>query len=272
MNPLSGPRAFAPVERVINRCIDRGVTFFDTADSYGAGWAERWLGRAVGRRRGEIMIATKAGLPATLGDKVLKRLPLFPASPASDRYAPKYIESAVERSLRRLGTDYLDVMMLHSPPVEVLEDKAWIETLTKLRDRGMIRFYGVSTRSPEDARVAIRDCGVDCVQLELNPCTLSGAKPALSLAAETGTAVIARQVLGSGTLLAGIAERLEADDAQQGTDEVAAALVRFALDIPEVSVALVGMRTVEHVDANTTSIDVAPEFVARVSQIAREIE
>ena len=197
LNPLSGVRRFADAAAVVHRCLALGVNFFETADAYGAGWSERWLGKALRNHRAEVMIATKFGLPRSLGDKVVQRahdrVPIpgwFRADPL-DRYTVAYATAAVEQSLRRMGTDHIDVVMLHSPPTSILRDGDWAAALETLRDRGSIRFYGVAARSLSDAIFAIRGCGVDVVQVELNACTLGGASELFAAAAETGTAVVA---------------------------------------------------------------------------------
>jgi len=268
---------FATVRDVVDRSLDRGITFFDTADSYGAGWSERWLGRALGRRRDEVMIATKCGHPATLTGKLLGRLPLpgwapiLPLISPGRLFSPRYIELAFQRSLRRLGTEYLDVLLLHSPPADVLNDETWVEAFVNLRDRGVIRFFGVSARTPEDAARAICNYEIDCVELELNPCTIAAAEPALALARERGTAVIGREIFGSGRLLNEVVSRLGGPDAGERRGETAAAaLLEFALGIPNVTVALVGMSNVEQVDANASQSKPSPEFVSQVIEAARD--
>src|ERR1019366_8471604 len=94
----------AGATNVVNAALDAGVNFFDTADVYGATESERYLGRALGARRSEVVIATKFGMP--LDDR------RFGASPA-------YVRSACEDSLARLGTDYLDLYQLHYPDAKV---------------------------------------------------------------------------------------------------------------------------------------------------------
>jgi aryl-alcohol dehydrogenase-like predicted oxidoreductase len=275
LNPFSRTR-FSVARDVVREAIDRGITFFDTADSYGAGWGERWLGRALGSRRDEVLIATKCGHPATLSGKLLSRIPKarrsrsLPFPQANHLFSPEYIESAVLDSLLRLGSEHVDVLMLHSPPATVLSDGSWAEVLSSLRDRGLIRFFGISARSSDDAALAIRDHDVDCVEIELNPCTIASAEPVLALARAHGTAVVARQVFGSGRLL-DLPSELSSLAGTNGRPEVAAALRQFVLSTPEVSVMILGMRSVNHVLSNTSPYTPEPELVQDVAQAARAL-
>ena len=257
--------------------MDHGITFFDTADSYGAGWSERWVGRALGKRRGEATIATKCGQPPTVASKLLDRgrrtegWPFRARGQADKRFRPDYIESALLRSLRRLDTDYVDVLMLHSPPASVLSDGSWFNAMSDLRDRGLIRFLGVSARSLEDAALAIREYNIDYVEVELNPCTAPSAGPVLALGRARGTSVVARQVFGSGGLLNAVVVALGSQDIGRTRTEVAAALRQFALQIPDVSVVLIGMSTVDHVVQNTSPWIPPDELVSQVAEAARQV-
>lgn len=277
LSPFSATR-FSVAKDVVRQAIDSGVTFFETADSYGAGWSERWVGSALGSKRHQVMIATKCGQPATFARKVLTRLPRNGKSSRLSRmantdrlFSPEYIESALLRSLRRLGTEYVDVLMLHSPPSEVLSGGLWAETLSGLRDRGLIRFFGISARSPDDAVRVIRDYDVDCVEIELNPCTAASSAPVLAIARSRGTAVIARQAFGSGQLLDAISIHLGGADAGKIRPAIASALRQFVLQLPGVSVLIVGMSSVAHVADNTSPSAPTPEFIRRVAEAARQV-
>ena len=144
--------------RAIRAALDAGVTLFDTADVYGAGHSERVLGRALGSNRKRAVIATKF---SSVFDEQTKQLTGSDASPA-------YIRRACEASLRRLGTDCIDLYQFHAGghPLEQIDEV--IETLESLLEAGKIRSYGWSTDDPERAvRFA---AGVHCtaVQFQLN--------------------------------------------------------------------------------------------------------
>lgn len=124
---------------VVERALDRGITLFDTADIYGgAGGSETMLGRALGNRRSEIVLASKFGMDMGEGRKGAK---------------PAYVRQALEASLQRLGTDYLDLYQLHAPDPETpLEDT--LGALHALVQEGLVRHIGCSNLPAEDVRRA----------------------------------------------------------------------------------------------------------------------
>ncbi|RIV37844.1 aldo/keto reductase [Micromonospora radicis] len=121
--------------RAIRRALELGVTLFDTADTYGAGHGERLLGRALAGRRDAAVIATKWGYTF---DERSRQATGTDASPG-------YLRRAVRRSLRRLGTDRIDLYQLHLADLPVARAQALIGTLEELVTEGLIRAYGWST-------------------------------------------------------------------------------------------------------------------------------
>lgn len=121
----------------INVALDSGLTFFDTADTYGLGEGERTLGEALGRRRDDAVIATKFGVRVEGGRTLYDN-------------SPQWINAAVRASLQRLNTDYVDLYQIHyRDGVTPLEDV--VATLSDLRDRGLIRHFGLSNVGLDDA-------------------------------------------------------------------------------------------------------------------------
>ena len=108
------------------RAFDLGVTFYDTADTYGDGYGESVLSRALRRQRHEIVIATKVGYD--MYTKVLDPTP----RPREQNFSPRYVRYACEQSLRRLSTDYIDLYQLHNPTMYQLEDDELFDTLDNL--------------------------------------------------------------------------------------------------------------------------------------------
>jgi aryl-alcohol dehydrogenase-like predicted oxidoreductase len=121
----------------VNVAVDNGINFFDTADTYGLGQSEITLGKALGSRRHDVVIATKFGVRAESGKQTYY-------DNSSD-----YIKSCVEGSLKRLGTDYIDLYQVHyrdeSTPISDV-----IETLEDLKKKGYIRHYGLSNIRKKD--------------------------------------------------------------------------------------------------------------------------
>ncbi|MGI8509252.1 MAG: aldo/keto reductase [Gemmatimonadaceae bacterium] len=117
--------------RVVHAALDAEVNFFDTADIYGKGLSEEYLGRALGQRRGEVLIATKFGMPMDEQRRGAR---------------PDYIRRAAEDSLRRLGTDHIDLYQLHQPDADVpITDT--LGALNELVRAGKVREIGCSNFS-----------------------------------------------------------------------------------------------------------------------------
>jgi aryl-alcohol dehydrogenase-like predicted oxidoreductase len=123
---------------VVRAALDTGINFFDTADVYGSGQSEEYLGRVLGQRRKEGIIATKFGSQM---------------QGQGQGASPAYIRRAVEASLRRLGTDYIDLYQLHSPDPDVPIAET-LGALTELVQSGKVREIGCSNFSAEQIREA----------------------------------------------------------------------------------------------------------------------
>jgi aryl-alcohol dehydrogenase-like predicted oxidoreductase len=262
---------------------DTGINFYDTADMYSQGESERLIGRAFEGKRDRIVIASKAGycLPAQrrLAAKLkpllrpvirlvkLRRQSVSAAvrGALAQDFSPSYLRSAVEGSLRRLRTDYLDLLQLHSPPADVVAREDWVGALESLKRAGKIRYYGVSCDSVEAGHAALAHEGVSSLQLVVNLLEQRQGDALLPLARARGVAGIARECLANGLL---VKEASEIDLATycSSPDEIARReeqlatlrrraledgrpLASLALDYVRsrdgVSVTLVGARTVE---------------------------
>lgn len=120
----------------IHRALDVGVNFFDTADTYGLGQSERTLSKGLGSRRNEVIIETKFGVRVGGGKTVYDN-------------SPEYIEEALDGSLHRLNTDYIDIYLIHyRDGVTPIDDV--VEKLTHLQEKGKIRYFGLSNIKKED--------------------------------------------------------------------------------------------------------------------------
>jgi aryl-alcohol dehydrogenase-like predicted oxidoreductase len=120
----------------VNQAIDIGINFFDTADVYGLGEGERTLGEALGNKRNKAIIGTKFGVRVGNGKTFYDN-------------SPDWINNAVEQSLRRLGTDYIDLYQVHYRDGKTSISDV-IEALDKLKKRGLIRYYGLSNIYQKD--------------------------------------------------------------------------------------------------------------------------
>src|ERR671921_1371948 len=139
----------------LNRAIDLGVNFLDTADVYGDGRSEKLIGRLLqDRPNDEILVATKAG----------RRLD--PHAP--EGYDYDNLSDFAERSLKNLGVEALDLLQLHCPPTEVYRQDSTFEALDRLQEAGKVRNYGVSVEKVEEGRMAIDYPNVATVQIIFN--------------------------------------------------------------------------------------------------------
>lgn len=177
--------------RALRAAMDAGVTFFDTAATYGAGHSETVLGRAVGARRSEVVLATKFGY------RVDEAAGHVHEGADVSRAA---IERSCADSLRRLGTDRIDLFQLHVGDLDPALADDVVETLESLVTRGLIRAYGWSTDDVERARRFGRGPHCAAVQHRLN--VLEDAPEMLALCADQGLASVDRSPLAMG-LLAG---------------------------------------------------------------------
>jgi aryl-alcohol dehydrogenase-like predicted oxidoreductase len=174
--------------QAIHRALELGVTFFDTADVYGAGHSEAVLGRALAGRRDQVAIATKFGNTFDEGQGRL----------LGQDVSPDYIRQACRASLRRLQTDYIDLYQLHVGGVPPAETGPILDTLEELVDQGLIRAYGWSTDDPERALAFAQRPGCAAVQHGVN--VFHYDPDVLALCEAANLACICRKPLAQGLL------------------------------------------------------------------------
>ena len=171
----------------LNRAVDLGVNFLDTADVYGDGRSERLIGRLLkDRPNDEILVATKAG----------RRLDPHSAKD----YDYEHLSAFVERSLDNLGLETLDLLQLHCPPTEAYRQDWTFEALDRLKEAGRVRHYGVSVERVEEARMALDYPGVESVQIIFNIFRQKPLQEFFPLAEERDIGILARVPLASGLL------------------------------------------------------------------------
>ena len=129
----------AQAEMILNSTIDSGINYIDTSIDYG--WSEGFIGKFISHRRDEYLLASKCGCMITG--------PTVPEGPQPHVYTKENIVVGIEQSLRRMKTDYLDVVQFHgSPSRETLEENGSIETLLELKQQGKIKHLGISGTLP----------------------------------------------------------------------------------------------------------------------------
>ena len=266
--------------QTLHRTLDRGVTFFDTADVYGDGRSERLLARLRRERSEPFIVATKAG----------RRLQPHVA----DGYTAANLTGFIDRSLRNLDVDVLDLVQLHCPPTDVYYRPEVFEVMDALVEAGKVRAYGVSVERVEEALKAVEYPGVASVQIIYNIFRQRPADLFFREAARRGVGILARLPLSSGMLTGKLTRRSTfADDDHRafnrqgeafdrgetfsGLDyetglSVVEALrplvpagmtltqfaLRWILMAPEVTCAIPGGRTPAQVDENVSAADAPP--------------
>lgn len=171
----------------LHRAVDLGINFFDSADVYGDGHSERLLAQLRRERPGEqIIIATKAG----------RRLRPHTA----DGYNTENLTAFVERSLKNLETDALDLLQLHCPPTDVYYRPELFAALDRMVEQGKLKHYGASVERVEEGLKAIEYPGVETIQIIFNIFRQRPADLFLAEAVRRDVGVLARLPLSSGML------------------------------------------------------------------------
>lgn len=275
-----GPTEDKTSLEAVAKALDLGCNFFDTADVYGFGHSEELLGKALRSVRDRVAIATKVG-----GN--------FLSGPGRQDFSPDYIRLALEQSLERLQTDYLDVYQLHNPPLKLIERPETYTVLKELKREGRIRAWGLSIFDPVEGLAAIKVGNPDCIQVVYNIFTTKAADELFQRAQQGGCALIVREPLANGFLSGKYEEdatfptgdircdwprqyiRARARAARQlkqlaepAALTLAQLALKFVLARPEVSVVIPGIKTPEQAEDNLQASNEPDIGEAELSGIA----
>ncbi len=265
----AAPPADSEAVALIHHAIDRGVNFFDTARAYGR--SEELLGKALRDRRHNVLVATKITCPGTDGVGL------------AGRELAAQMTASLQTSLRLLGTDYVDLLLLHSASSAVLENGAAIALLKRFQEQGKARYIGASTYGAFAPRIAIEQ-GVDALQVAFNILDQRLAEELLPRAQAAGTGIIARSVFLKGALsprAVYLPARLAPLKAQsRAVARAAAALsppltvqaaaLKFVLAQEAITTALVGTRDIAELEASLEAAR-APGWSAAVVERFRPL-
>ncbi len=266
----------------VERALDLGMNFFDTADSYRT---EAWLGRALGRRRDEVYVATKVGKYASeVG---------HPLSFAT----PEHVELCCEASLYRLRTDRIDLYQCHLEDLERVD--VFLEGFARLKERGLIRHFGASTNDVEVLQAFDRAGDCATVQFDYNMLRHQPEIALLPYCAASDIGTIVRRPLEKGILTGTMTvdqtftdwvrkrwnagpERAEFQRKVRTTERLgfvarpdrtmAQASIAYIVDHPHVSCAIPGASKPSRLDAYVAALDVplTPDEMARVRSIVAD--
>lgn len=224
--------------RVIRQALDAGVTLLDTADVYGPGANEELVAHGVRGRRDQVVLATKCGLVPRAGRE----------RPVPDG-RPAHIHAAVDASLRRLGTDHIDLYYLHRVDPRVPLAESW-GAMAELVAAGKVRHVGLSEVSAQQLRLAHATHPVACVQSELSLWTRDHLAEVLPACRAASIGFVAFAALGRGFLTGNLPPDLEGGDLRTR-------MPRFAPQAQEVN-----RRALEVVGKVARSLGATPAQVA----------
>jgi aryl-alcohol dehydrogenase-like predicted oxidoreductase len=305
-----GGHAYGPVRdkdslEALAAAWDSGVNFFDTADTYGEGHSEELLGKFLkGKPRDRLILATKCGWDFYAPSQ--KPASLSQGSPAKLNHAGHkknfdtgYIRFACEQSLKRFGTDVIDLFQLHNPSLELIRRGDLVSVLEGLKKEGKIRFIGVSVHTETEALAVLEDSRIQAIQIIFNLLDQRMAERIFPEAEKKGIGIIVREALASG-LLSGkyapahefpkddhrrrwVPEKREVDwqkirliqkMLRSGSQPLPKVALEFALAFEEVSTVIVGAKTrtqvLENVEASLKPA-LSREDVVRLKELyARE--
>jgi aryl-alcohol dehydrogenase-like predicted oxidoreductase len=185
-------------ERLLLEALELGITFFETGDAYGQGANEELVGRVLGPRRDEIQLSTKFGyvLDSERQQHAEGERP--------QRWDGPFVRSALEASLKRLGTDRVDLYQLHNPRMEAIESDECFATLEELRVEGKIRQYGVALGPAigwrDEGLEATRNRDLASIQTVYNLLEQDPGRDLMAAAADHSVGVMARVPTSSGLL------------------------------------------------------------------------
>lgn len=270
----------------MERAVELGVNFIDTADAYGAGHSEETIGEVFGGRWDGICVATKVGNE--------RRDPL----PGRKNFGREYVIGACETSLKRLKKDVIDLYQLHGPPEEVVDQGEIFETLATLKQQGKIRFVGVSVNEAEQGLRLVKDDLVDVLQVRHNLLDRKPEKELYPLAQEKNVGIIARVPLASGILcgkfsaettfapddqrcnwlkgdaLKDYAEKMETLKGLLGEvcETPLELALRYLLNCEAVAVTIAGAKNVSQIEGNVAACDKGPLPEAFLKQLMETVE
>ena len=254
---------------LVSAATDLGINFIDTADIYGQGDSEVVIGEAIRGRRDRFIVATKAGyrfgktggvlmMAKPLLKRALRPFKRVRALVAAARtnaeatnviaqdFSPPYLAGAIDASLRRLRTDYLDILYLHDlPPMPELPDELRM-ALERIQQSGKVRHFGIAGVHDESLELVRRDPLFRVAQAEVHPWRPSNLQSALLAA---GKGVVVNRVFARGE------EQSLGEFARRHAITPRQAIIGFAARQPFVSSVLTGTTSVEHLRENIASVE-----------------
>jgi aryl-alcohol dehydrogenase-like predicted oxidoreductase len=258
--------------KIIDQAVEYGINYFDTADLYDKGMNEESVGEALKGKREKVIIATKVGNQWRADGSG------WDWNPNKD-----YIISAVEQSLKRLQTDYIDLYQLHGGTMEDPIDET-IEAFEQLQKQGKIRYYGISSIRPTVIREFVKKSRIVSVMMQYSLLDRRPEESALPLLKENNIGVLARGSVASGLLIdkpakpylkyteAQVATAARAIQNISGPRSNAQLAIQFVLSNPAITAAVVGIRTMEQLKDAVETMDVQQITETELAALKAAIE
>jgi len=184
--------------RLVKRALELGMNFIDTSDSYASGASEKLVGEAIKGQRDEIILSTKFGYDIHSDVKREGH------QEREQKFTPEHINIAVEESLERLQTSYIDLYQLHNPKMDHIKDSAVFDALDDLVQNGKIRYYGVALGPAigwtDEGLNAMKGTNIVSLQTVYNMVEQDPGRSFLSVARENGVGILVRVPHASGLL------------------------------------------------------------------------
>ena len=241
--------SYVEMEKLLHQAIEGGINYFDTADLYEKGLNEKTVGKAIAQKRSEIILATKVGNQWRNDGSGWDWNP-----------TKQYIITAVEASLKRLQTDYIDLYQLHGGTIHDAIDET-IEAFELLKKQGKIRFYGISSIRPNVIKEYVSRSNITSVMMQYSLLDRRAEELVFSLLKEHNIGVLARGTVASGLLVDKPAKEYLCYSAKQVSDtansvqlisgesrSAAQTAIQFALHQPAIASAVVGIRTMDQLE------------------------
>jgi len=245
-------------DTIISKAIDGGINLFDTADLYEKGENEKLLGAALKGKRKDILISTKVGNR-------------WKEDGSGWEWCPRkeYVLKAVDASLKRLQTDYIDLYLLHGGTMDDPMDES-IEAFERLVDMGKIRSYGLSSIRPNVIREFVNRSNIAAVMTQYSLLDRRPEEETLRLLLDSNIGILARGSMAGGLLI----DKLAADYLELKAAEVEKIIkdikhnlpegrtqgevaVRYVIDNPAITTAVAGIRTLEQLEEVLSSANAA---------------
>jgi aryl-alcohol dehydrogenase-like predicted oxidoreductase len=246
----------AQAETILNAVVDSGINYIDTSVDYGL--SEEFIGKYISNRRDEYYLASKCGC--------IVGAPVVPSGPSAHEFTPAIVVEGVEQSLRRMNTDYLDVVQFHSnPSQQVLDDDGALDALLQLKQQGKVRHIGISNTLPNLPDHIAKNV------FEVMQIPYSGLQREheewISAAAKTGVGTVIRGGVAKGNPVESgvprpdewsLFDKANLSDLIDEGETRTSFMLRFTLSHPDMHTTIVGTINPDHLASNVATASRGP--------------